>query len=49
MYKLQKFLNPNLLFKKYLWETGVSISNINLIKNLLKRLKVWNIKKIKSF
>ena len=35
--QIAEIINPNLLFKKYLWETGVSISNINLIKDLLKK------------
>ena len=32
-------VNPDLLFKNYLWETGVSKSNVILIKNLLIKLK----------
>tara|TARA_X000000950_G_scaffold8188_1_gene8995 strand:- start:6546 stop:7757 length:1212 start_codon:yes stop_codon:yes gene_type:complete len=32
-------LNPDALFKNYLWETGVSKSNITLIKRLIKTLK----------
>jgi 2-polyprenyl-3-methyl-5-hydroxy-6-metoxy-1,4-benzoquinol methylase len=32
-------VKPDLLFKNYLWETGVSNSNIILIENLLKILK----------
>ena len=32
-------LNPDALFKNYLWETGVSKSNITLIKKLIKTLK----------
>ena len=47
--QITEILNPNLLFKKYLWETGVSISNINLIKNLLKKIKKFGYQKIKSF
>ena len=43
--QITEILNPNLLFKKYLWETGVSISNINLIKNLLKKIKKFGISK----
>ncbi len=43
--QITEILNPNLLFKKYLWETGVSISNINLIKNLLKKIKKYGISK----
>ena len=32
-------LNPSLLFRNYLWETGVSKSNIYLINDLLIKLK----------
>ena len=38
-------LSPNLLFKNYLWETGVSKSNIALIKDLLIKLKKFGINK----
>ena len=43
--QISEIINPNLLFKKYLWETGVSGSNINLIKDLIKKLKVYNLNK----
>ena len=43
--QIAEIINPNLLFKKYLWETGVSISNINLIKDLLKKIKKYGISK----
>ena len=43
--QIAEILDPNLLFKKYLWETGVSISNINLIKDLLKKIKKFGISK----
>ena len=43
--QISEVLNPNLLFKNYLWETGVSSSNVSLIKNLVKNLKKYNIKK----
>ena len=33
--QIAEILNPNLLFKNYLWETGVSLSNINLIQDLI--------------
>ena len=37
------------MFKNYLWETGVSLSNINLIRkrerDLIKRLKKYGISK----
>lgn len=32
-------ISPDILFKNYLWETGVSKTNIILIKNLLHKLK----------
>ena len=38
-------LSPDLLFKNYLWETGISKSNITLIKNLLIKLKKYGINK----
>ena len=43
--QISEIINPNLLFKNYLWETGVSGTNINLIKDLIKKLKVYNINK----
>ena len=43
--QISERLNPNLLFKKYLWETGISSSNISLLKNILKRLKKLGINK----
>ncbi len=43
--QIAEILNPNLLFKKYLWETGVSSSNILLIKNLIKKIKKYGINK----
>ena len=43
--QIAEIINPNLLFKKYLWETGVSISNIYLIKDLLKKIKKYGISK----
>ena len=43
--QIAEILNPNLLFKNYLWETGVSLSNINLIQDLIKRLKKYGISK----
>ena len=38
-------IKPNLLFKNYLWETGISGSNIDLIKKLIKKLKNYNVNK----
>ena len=43
--QIAEILNPNLLFKKYLWETGVSSSNILLIKDLIKKIKKYGINK----
>ena len=36
--QIQNIINPKELFAHYEWETGVSKSNINLIKNLLAQL-----------
>ena len=33
------------MFKNYVWETGVSKSNIDLIKNLIKKFKKYGVKK----
>ena len=38
-------LNPDLLFKKYLWETGISKSNISILKHLLLKLQKLGINK----
>ena len=43
--QIAEILNPNLLFKKYLWETGVSLSNISLIQDLIKKLRKYGISK----
>ena len=43
--QISETINPDLLFRNYLWETGVSKSNINLIKDLIKKIKIFNIKK----
>ena len=37
--QIAEILNPNLLFKKYLWETAVSKSNIKLIEDIIKKSK----------
>ena len=37
--QISECLNPDLLFKNYLWETGISSTNIFLLKNLLIKLK----------
>ena len=31
--QISEILNPNLLFKNYLWETGISKSNIKLMES----------------
>ncbi len=41
--QIAEILNPNLLFKKYLWETGVSKSNIKLIEDIIKKIKKYGI------
>ena len=43
--QIREILNPDLLFRNYLWETGVSKSNINLINDLSKKLIKFKIKK----
>ena len=43
--QISEIINPDLLFKNYLWETGVSKTNINLIKNFVEKLKKLKIKK----
>lgn len=43
--QISETINPDLLFRNYLWETGVSKSNIILIKDLIKKIKRFNIKK----
>jgi len=35
--QISQFINPNKLFRHYLWETGVSSSNLNIIKEIIKR------------
>jgi SAM-dependent methyltransferase len=37
--QIKEFINPKILFTNYLWETGVSKTNILIINNLLKDLK----------
>ncbi len=43
--QISEILNPDLLFKNYLWETGVSKTNINLIKIFIKKLSKSKINK----
>ena len=43
--QISEILNQNALFKNYVWETGVSKSNIDLIRNLIRKIKKYGIKK----
>ncbi len=43
--QISEKLNPNLLFKNYFWETGISKSNIHILKRLLRKLKKLGINK----
>ena len=43
--QISEHLKPDLLFKNYLWETGVSKSNLYLLNDLIKRLKKSGISK----
>ena len=43
--QISERLSPDLLFKNYLWETGISTSNISLIKKLSIKLKKLGISK----
>lgn len=43
--QIREILNPDLLFRNYLWETGVSKSNMDLIDDLSKKIKKFQIKK----
>ena len=43
--QISEHIKPDLLFKNYLWETGVSKSNLTLIENYLKIFKKLKIKK----
>ena len=43
--QISEILSPNLLFKNYLWETGVSKTNIHIIKKLIKKIKKYKIRK----
>ena len=43
--QISEHLKPDLLFKNYLWETGVSKSNFYLLNDLIKRLKKSGISK----
>lgn len=37
--QIKEILKRDLLFRNYLWETGISKSNINLINEIIKKLK----------
>ena len=41
--QISEVINPNLLFKHYLWETGISKSNMYLIQSVIKNLKKFKI------
>tara|TARA_A100001011_G_scaffold317594_1_gene336990 strand:- start:1008 stop:2222 length:1215 start_codon:yes stop_codon:yes gene_type:complete len=43
--QISEKLNPHLLFKNYLWETGISERNIHILKNFLQKLKKLGINK----
>ena len=43
--QILELLNPDLLFKKYLWETSISKSNINILKKILNKIKNLGINK----
>ena len=43
--QISEKLDPNLLFKNYLWETGISKSNIHLLRDHLQKLKKFGINK----
>ena len=41
--QIAEILNPNLLFKEYFWETGISKSNIYLMEGIIKKIKRFKI------
>ncbi len=43
--QIAEILNQDLLFKKYLWETGISVSNIRIIKDIIKKIKKYGVSK----
>lgn len=43
--QIKEIINPKLLFRNYLWETGVSKSNISLIKNLIINMRKFGVNK----
>ncbi len=43
--QISEHLNPNLLFKKYLWETGISKTNLSVIVKLLDNLRKFGVNK----
>ncbi len=46
--QINKLVDPGLLFNNYLWETGISNSNIKLINNLVKDIKKYTNKRKKN-
>ena len=46
--QIAEILKRDLLFKNYLWETGVSKSNIDLIKDLSNKLRKYGLNKKKK-
>ncbi len=43
--QIPNLLNPKILFQNYIWETGVSKTNNNIIIDLIKKLKKFNLNK----
>ena len=43
--QISEHINPNKLFRKYLWETGISSSNLDIISKMIKKLKTFKINK----
>ncbi len=43
--QIPNLLNPKILFQKYIWETGVSKTNNNIINDLIAKLEKLNLNK----
>ena len=43
--QIPNLLNPKILFQKYIWETGVSITNNKIVLDLIRKLKKLNLNK----
>lgn len=43
--QIAELLNPDLLFRNYLWETGISKSNIDILNKFLNKLKIYGLNK----